>query len=198
MTDDRLAQRVLTRLLEARGEPDQLVLGHAIDGQHGHDLGPAVRQRARLVEDERVDVLEPLEGVRIAEQHTGLRTAAHRDRHGHGSREPQRARARNDEGAHRDDERVREPRLRSDAHPDDRSEDGDRDYGRHEPRGHTIGQRLHRCTAALRVGDGLHDLRQQRRAADPLGAHDEGAPAIDGAADQMHRQAPCRQGSIHR
>jgi hypothetical protein len=36
-------------LLEARGETDQLVLRHAIQA-YGHDLGPTVRQRARLVE----------------------------------------------------------------------------------------------------------------------------------------------------
>ena len=38
-----------------------------------------------------------------------------------------------------------------------------------------VGEPLDRRARALRLGDHLDDLREQRVAADPLGAHDEAA-----------------------
>ena len=41
-------------------------------------------------------------------------------------------------------------------------DDRDRDHRRHEPAGHAVGQLLDRRAAALRLGDHVDDLREQR------------------------------------
>ncbi len=57
------------------------------------------------------------------------------------------------------------------------------DHRRHEPAGDLIGEPLDRRARALRVGDHLHDLRQQRVAADLVGAHDKTARLVQRARD---------------
>ena len=46
-----------------------------------------------------------------------------------------------------------------------------------------IGESLNGCAAALRFADHLDDLREQRFAADALGAHEQRAGAVHGRAD---------------
>ena len=53
---------------------------------------------------------------------------------------------------------------------------------RYEPAGDGVGERLDRRARTLGLGHHLDDPGQQGVAADPLGAHDEGAGAVDGAA----------------
>ena len=65
-----------------------------------------------------------------------------------------------------------------------------RDHGEHEPAGHRVRHALHRRPRALRLRDHLHDLRQHRLRADPLGAHDEAAACVDRRADHA-----CRPGA---
>src|SRR5204862_8291153 len=54
---------------------------------------------------------------------------------------------------------------------------------RNEIAGDDVGELLDGRAAALRLRDHLHDLREQRLAADALGAHDDRARAVDGRAD---------------
>ena len=64
--DDRGAERVLARPLEAGGEAQKLVLGDAgrrLDRRHRR---PALGQRAGLVDDKRVDLLHALERLGVA------------------------------------------------------------------------------------------------------------------------------------
>ena len=70
--------------------------------------------------------------------------------------------------------------------------------GRNEVRGDHVGQALDRRAAALRFADHADDLREQRLAADALGAHDEAAGAVDGAADDAVAGASSRPGSARR
>ena len=60
--------------------------------------------------------------------------------------------------------------------------DGDKNDGGHEVTCDSIGELLDGSAAALRFADHADDLREQRFAADALGAHDKGAGAIYGAA----------------
>ena len=79
-----------------------------------------------------------------------------------------------------------------------KASDGDGDDGGHEPAGDLIGQPLDRRAAALRLGDHLHDPREQRVAADLLGAHDERAGLVERAADDAGRRLPWSPASTRR
>ena len=167
-------------------------------------FGPAPRQRAGLVEDDGVDLLQRLERRSAAEQQPGLRATAHRDRHRHGRGEPQRTGASNDQRADGDHQRVGQPRLGADQRPDDRRDQGDADHRRHEPGGNPVGQRLHRRATALRFAHRADDLREQRVVTDVFGAQRECALAIDRAADQrrarrlVHRhRLSCQHRLVH-
>ena len=138
-------------------------------------LGLAFGQRAGLVDDERVDLLEALQRLGVLDQHAGLRAAPDADHDRHRRGEPERAGAGDDQ--HRDgrDQGVGEARLRP---PDDQAKKASAataiTAGTNQPAtwsaSRWIGARL-RCAC----GDHLHDPRQHRVAADLLGAHDEAA-----------------------
>ena len=57
-------------------------------------------------------------------------------------------------------------------------------HGRDEIRRDHVDEPLNRSAAALRLAHHADDLREQRVAADSLGAHDESAGSVDGRADQ--------------
>ena len=154
-------------------------------GRQGHERGQprlALRQRAGLVDDERVDLLEDLERLGVLDEDARRRAAAraHHDRHRR--REAERARARDDQHRHRLDQRVGEPRLGPQRSPRDGAHERGRHDGRHEVGGHAVGQALDRGAAPLGLADQLDDLREQRVPADALGPHHEAAGAVDGAA----------------
>ena len=88
------------------------------------------------------------------------------------------------------DQRIGEARLRPEHRPGGEGEQRDRDHRRHEPAGDLIGEALDRRARALRGRDHLHDLRQQRVAADLLGAHHEAAGGVERAGDRPSRPAP--------
>ena len=76
-------------------------------------------------------------------------------------------------------------RRRSEHHPGDETDRRNGDDGRHEPGRHQVGQALDGCAAALGFDNHVHDAREHHVGADPLGAHDQGAGAVDRAADQF-------------
>ena len=98
--DDRASEWVLALVLHASRKPQEGRLV-AREGLDAHERRLADGEGARLVDDERVDLLEPLEGLGALEEHAGLRSAAraHHDRHRRG--EPERAGTREVEGAGR-------------------------------------------------------------------------------------------------
>ena len=97
--DDRGRQRMLARPLEAGRQPQQLGFVEARRRHDGGDLRLAFGQRAGLVDDERVDLLHPLERLGVLDQHAGLRAAADADHDRHRRRQAERAGAGDDEDA---------------------------------------------------------------------------------------------------
>ena len=72
--------------------------------------------------------------------------------------------------------------LRPKPHPDDEGEHRNRQHRRHEDARDLVGETLNGRAAPLGFGNHVHDLSEQCVATDPLGAHDETARAVDGAA----------------
>lgn len=95
----------------AGGEPQHLRAGDSLSGDHSDDLRLAFGQRARLVDDQRVDALHALErfGVLDEDAHVSAAPDANHDRHRSG--QTQRAGTRDDEDADGGDEAERETWL---------------------------------------------------------------------------------------
>ena len=110
--DDRRGQRMLAALLERRRpgaarrasvEPSAATIARA----RGLPFG----QRAGLVDDQRVDLLEPLERLGVPDQHAAVGAAAGADHDRHRRRQAERAGAGDDQHRHGADQRMRQPRL---------------------------------------------------------------------------------------
>jgi hypothetical protein len=88
--------------------------------------------------------------------------------------------------------RVRHARLRPEIRPDaPNATQRHDDHGGDKPAGHPIRKPLDRRSRALRFRDHLHDLRQQRIAADFFGAHHEPAGLIQRARDHLAAGLSC-------
>ena len=146
-------------------------------GDDRDHLRLAFGQRAGLVDHQRVDLFHALERLGVLDQHACLRAAADADHDRHRRGKPERAGAGDDQHAHRRHQAEGKARLRPERRPGGKGDERHRDHRRHEPAGDLIGQPLDRRAAALRVRHHLHDLRQQRVAADLVGAHHEAAAA---------------------
>ena len=110
--DDRGSQRVLAAALGGCREVEQLGDVRAGGGHDLHDLGPAHRQGAGLVEDDGVDAMRDLERLAALDEDAGLRSAAGADHDGRRRRKAHRARAGDDHGGDRARQCPREARLR--------------------------------------------------------------------------------------
>src|SRR3546814_19676328 len=71
--DDRGRQWMFAAALEARGNPEEVLLLEAVRDFNGDDRGLAFGQRPGLVDAERVDLLHPFNRLGIIAQHTGFR-----------------------------------------------------------------------------------------------------------------------------
>ena len=180
---DRGRERVLAALLEGRREPQQVGLLPARRGLDRGQCGPALGQGARLVDDQGVHLLEGLEGLRVADQHSkaGAPAHAHHDRHGSG--EAQGARARDDEDAHRRHQPVGQARLGTHQRPHHEARRRDRDDRGHEVRRHPVRQSLDGRPAPLRLTDHADDLREEGVRTDTFGADHQRPGAVQGCAD---------------
>ena len=108
---------MLTLGLESGGELEKLGSSKTAERQHSDDLRVTGGDRAGLVEDERIDLLESFERLGILDKHPGRSapSGSHHDRHRSG--ESERARARDNEHGDCAHHRVGEPRIRSKHHP---------------------------------------------------------------------------------
>ena len=165
--------------LEARGQANDLARVHPGRGGHRDDAGLSLGERARLVEDERVDGPQRLEGTRVFEEDAHGRAAADADHDRHRRREPERAGARDDEDGHGVHERMRETRLGTGEGPHDEREQRGREHRGDEDSGDAVGEPLDRRPAPLRVADELNDLSEERVASDAPGLDDEAAGSVD-------------------
>ena len=103
--EHRLRERMLGRLFK-RGCDEHhhgFESGHRC--RHLRDDGPALGERARLVEDDGLEPGEDLERLGALEENAHACASAHADHDGRGRRQSDRARAGNDEDAHRGVER---------------------------------------------------------------------------------------------
>ena len=85
--DDGRAERVLAAALEACGEPEQFVLVDALGGEDRGHRRLALGQGAGLVDDERVDLLEPLQRLGVLDEEAEARALADADHDRHRRRE---------------------------------------------------------------------------------------------------------------
>src|SRR3546814_8318851 len=89
--DDRGRQWMFAAALEARGNPEEVLLLEAVRDFNGDDRGLAFGQRPGLVDDERVDLLHPFKRLGILDQHPGFGAAPHADHDRHRRCEAERA-----------------------------------------------------------------------------------------------------------
>ena len=98
--DDRAGERVLAPALEAGRQAEELCLVVGRQGHDGREPGAALRQRAGLVDDERVHLLQDLERLGVLDEDARRRAPAGPHHDGHRRREAERAGARDDQDGH--------------------------------------------------------------------------------------------------
>ena len=195
---------MLAAALEARRNLQHMLFAYSLGRDNLGEPGLALRERAGLVDHQRVDLFQALERFGVAYEDAALSTAPGADHDRHRCCEPQGTRARDDQhrdGAH---ERKAHRGRRAVDRPDPECDQGDaNDCGNKIGRNH-IGQGLDGSARALRLGDHLHDLREQRLRTDALRAHHETPCAVDRAARDFlsrllfHRdRLACDQGFVH-
>ena len=137
-----------------------------------------------------VDAARGLEDLRALDQQAELRAAAGADHQRGRRREPERARAGDDQ--HGDGGGERERRALAGAEPEAERRDGERDHDRDEDAGDAVGEPLDRRLAGLRVGRRARAICASAVSAPTLRrADDEAAAGVDGRArDLVARAAP--------
>src|ERR1035438_9410511 len=130
--NNRGSERVFAALLQRCGETQKLLLLETADGQDIHELGFALREGARLVHDQRSDLLQPFERFGVLHEDAFLCAASDADHDGHRSCQAKRARAGDDEDRDSADDGVCELWLRPKPHPQDEGERRSSEYNRSE------------------------------------------------------------------
>jgi hypothetical protein len=174
---------MLAPLLDARGRSQQLRLVYAVDRRAaGHARFP-FGERSGLVEEQRIDLRQPLERLGAPHQHADRRALADPDHDCHGRRQSERAWTGNHQHRNRRYQSVGKCRRRTPEHPRDESDDGDGDHGRHKPGRDAVDEPFNGCAAALGLGDQAHDAREHGALTDLLRPHHERASAIQRSPD---------------
>ena len=155
------------------------------DGRHSGDGRRAVRQRAGLVEDDRVDPTCGLERLAAPDQHACLRAPPRADHDRRRRREAHRAWAGDDQDRGEGREREGQLRLGADQEPGHEREGCRDQHERHEDLAHAVGEALDRRLAALGLADQLDDPSERRVPADTRRAQHERAARVQRAADDL-------------
>ena len=189
---------MLAGALQACCEPEHLRFGEWCERLNGHDPRLSLGDCACLVDEKRVDLLHGLERLGIADEDARGRapSRAHHDAHRGGETEC--ARASDDQDGHGIHQRVRESRFRSDQHPGREGQPGDSNDDGHEPTRYLVRKSLDGRAAPLRLADHAHDLRQQGRLADALGAHHQAPRLVDRRAGDPAARALFDRGRFPR
>ena len=173
----RSGARWRPRASPARRSASSTVVSSVVhDVDEGH---PAGRDGAGLVEHDRVDLAGRLEHLGALDQDPELGAAAGADHQRGRRRQPEGARAGDDQ--HRDGGGERDGRAvgGGGGQPEPERGDGERDHDRHEDRRHPVGEALDGRLAGLGVLDEPGDLRQRGVGADPGRLHDEPSAGVD-------------------
>ena len=189
MFDDRGRERVLRSKLGARDQPQRFVLADVGAGHPVHHLRASDGERSGLVERDDVDLLRHLERLRALDEDAARRAAAGADHDRRRGREPERARAGDDE--HRDErgDGVREVRLGAVDPPRDRRRGRDDEHDRNEDRRDAVDETLDRGLRSLRLLHEAHDLRERGVGADARRAEAQGPAGVDRASRDVVARA---------
>ena len=173
---DRAGDRVLGGVLERARQAQRLGAVGAVRGGDADELHAPGRDRAGLVEHDRVDAAGGLEHLGALDEQAELRAAPGADEQRGGRGEPERARAGDDQ--HRDGGAERERRGLARAEPEAERGDGEADDDRDEHAGDAVGEPLHGRLARLRLGHEPRDLGERGVGADLRRADDEPAAGV--------------------
>ncbi len=152
-------------------------------GTYVGELGPALRDGARLVEDDGIDFMRRLEGGPRLDEDAVLGALAGADHDGRRRGQAEGAGAGDgedgDEDGEREDGRVPQDKPRSGRHERDAEDDG------HEDAGNDVGQLGDWRLRALGVLDELDDPRKHRIRADLRRPEGEAAVPVHARADYL-------------
>jgi hypothetical protein len=180
---DRLRDGVLGRVLERSDQPQGLRPLEAVGYHHVDKAHVAARDRAGLVEHDRVDRARRLEHLGALDQDTELSATASSDQQRRRRGQAECARAGDDQD--RDRGRERELHARAAADPEPERPYGKRDDNRDEDTRDAVGQPLNLGLAGLRLRDEPGDLGKRGVGAD-AGRADDHAPArVDACAGDV-------------
>ncbi len=173
-------QRMLGALFCRRGEFEQPLFRPSGSGRDGDNARLAFGQRAGLVQQDGIDVRQPLQCFAAFEQDAKLRAASDGDGQGGRHRETHRAGAGNHEHCDGNGESAADIEER----PDHEGGNRERDDCRDKDGADTVSQLLHGGARGLRLLDQPQDLSQAAFCADGSGAIFDGAVVVERAADQ--------------
>ena len=156
--DDRLRQGMLAVRFGRGSQGQDVVLGLACGDLDGGDGGFALGQRARLVEEDDVDVAHRLQRQPVLDQDAAAGGAFGGDRDDQGNRQAQSVRAGDDQHGDRADHRLIGSVQQQ---PDRRGDRGGAECEPEQQRGGPVGDPLGPGRGRLRVGDQLLDAGQR-------------------------------------
>ena len=153
---------MLARPLQAGRHLQNLIFRSSGGGLDGLHLRFAFGECSGFIYNYRIDLFQNLQRLGIFDEDPGPRSAARAYHHRHGSGQPQRAGAGNDQHRNRIHDGEREARLRPPDRPGGKRQHRRQHYERHEECGDFVGISLDGRAAPLGLADQIHNLRQQR------------------------------------
>ncbi len=162
------------------GEREELVFGHAADGNHVREHRTALGDGARLVEHHDLELAGTLQRLPVPHQDPELRRLSDADHDRDGRRETEGARAGDHEHRHRHHRRVVQRRLRPEGVPDGEGDDRQDHHHRDEHARHHIDQLLDGRLGALCFSHAAYDPRERRVPTHVLRDEVENALGVEG------------------
>ncbi len=152
---------------------------------HTAQRGPAAGERARLVEDDRVDLSRHLQSLTAADQDARFGSLARPDHDCRRRCQAHGARARDHDDRDERHQGVGQLGVRAEHEPEAEGEGADAEDHGHEDAADPIRQTLDRRLGALGPPDQVDDVGQCGVAPDPRRPHQEGPVAVDRSADHF-------------
>ena len=171
-----VCQGVFAARLGGGGQPEQAFAVAPFEGEDIHHARLAFGDGPRLVEDDRLDPVHPLEGRGFADEQAGAGASAGGDGHGHRRGQAQGAGAGDDQ----DGRRVQDASapVVTDQPPAEDRQEGDPEDRRDEPRRNRVGEPLDLGLGTLGVADQPDDPLQGTLAAQATGLDQQRTIAV--------------------